>query len=71
MERAPPHRTPYEWEEEVQRMADEPRNENQEEAPAKPVQDATDPPDGARDTSRRAVEREAIEEEDRFEATDN
>jgi hypothetical protein len=52
-------------------MADEPRNENQEEAPAKPVHDATDPVDGVRDKSRRAVEREAIEEEDRFEATDN
>lgn len=53
-------------------MADEPRNENQEEAPAKPVHvDGDDPRSDARDKSRDTVEREAIEEEDRFEATDN
>jgi hypothetical protein len=51
-------------------MANEPRNENQE--PAKPVQvDSADPREDSRDTSRNTVEREAIEEEDRFEATDN
>jgi hypothetical protein len=52
-------------------MADEPRNENQEETPARPVDDAADPYDGALDKSRNTVEREAIEEADRFEATDN
>jgi hypothetical protein len=53
-------------------MADEPRNENQEDMPAKPAQvDAGDPRSDARDKSRNTVERETIEEEDRFEATDN
>jgi hypothetical protein len=53
-------------------MANEPRNENQEDVPAKPADaDDGDPRSDARDKSRNTVEREAIEEEDRFEATDN
>ena len=53
-------------------MANEPRNENQEEAPAKPVHvDGDDRRSDARDKPSNAVERETIEQEDRFEATDN